>query len=57
VGWSPAYSPGPGNPRLWQVADIAKQWDRNIGGGQLSPGAFKSFSHRGYEYEYGALGD
>ena len=52
VGWSPAYCPS-GKPRVFaQVADIAKHFR-----GQPSPGLNKSFSHRGYEYEYGALGD
>ena len=42
-------------PRAAQVADIAKQWDRNTG---RPPGivANKSFSHRGYEFEYGTPG-
>ena len=42
----------PVNPSFAQVADIAKHFR-----GQPSPGFNKSFSHRGYEYEYGALGD
>ena len=50
-------SRGPGTRVFAQVADIAKQWDRNKSLGQTSPGYSKSFSHRGYEYEYGALGD